>query len=282
MSTEAHTSGRAAIWHIFEGEDFEHRIPMAVNLFILTLIILNVVAVTLQSVQQFDDQFHDRFHQFEQFSVFVFSAEYLLRLWTCKVDARYAGFGGRLKWALTPMALVDLLAVAPAFLPFFVSIDMRSLRAFRLLRLFRLFKIGRYAKSLNAVARVMARKRDELFITMSVIVMALIISSSVVFYAEHEVQPETFGSIPHAMWWAVATLSTVGYGDAYPITVAGRLFAAVVAFLGIGLFSLPGGIIASGFLEEFHTDRDSPPPDSDGDADLACPHCGKSVSITIE
>src|SRR5688572_7999302 len=160
------------------------------------------------------------------------------------------------------MAIVDLLAVAPFYLAF-IHLDLRVLRA---LRLFRVLKLTRYSRSLQMLASVLRAKRGELAVTLFAIVLALLMASSLIYYVERDHQPDKFESIPAAMWWGVATLSTVGYGDVYPITALGKLIGALVALLGIGLFALPAGILGSGFIEEIQRSRTK----------AICPHCGRS------
>ena len=153
---------------------------------------------------------------------------------------------------LSPMAMVDFLAILPFYLGIFIdasSVDARFIRGIRLFRLFRLFKIGRYSQSISQLVGVFARKKEELAITFFAVVMLLILASSVIYLVEHKAQPEQFSSIPAAMWWGVATLTTVGYGDIYPITGLGKFCGAVIALLGVGIVALPAGIIASGFNE---------------------------------
>jgi len=145
--------------------------------------------------------------------------------------------------------LIDLLAILPFYLPMIIPLDLRFIRAIRLLRLFRIFKIGRYSKSLNVLKDVIRNKKEELVLIIFVVLIMLVIFSSLMYFVERDVQPEAFASIPHAMWWAIITLTTVGYGDVYPITVLGKILGAMIAFLGIGMFALPAGILGSGLIE---------------------------------
>jgi len=275
-------SGRAQIWRILDGEP-DSSAAVVVSLAILGLIVLNVGATMLETVEWIHARHAMAFEVFEILSVCVFTAEYLLRLWSCSSTLEFRRpVVGRLRWALTPMALVDLLAVLPFFLRA-LAVDMRFLRALRLLRFFRLLKIGRYARSLRILRRVVTSKKEELLITGFLLVVTLILAGSVVYYVERDAQPDKFSSIPEAMWWAVATLSTVGYGDTYPVTTLGRLFAGIIAIAGIGLFGLPAGIVASGFLEEVESEKQrkrlaTARPGSTGHA---CPHCGGPIEITL-
>ena len=169
------------------------------------------------------------------------------------------------------MALVDLAAILPFYLPLFIKLDLRFVRALRLLRLFRIFKMGRYSSALQMLGRVVRAKKEEIFITALVLIMLLVVASGLMYYIEKDAQPKQFSSIPSAMWWGVATLTTVGYGDVYPVTAAGKILSAVIAILGIGLFALPTGILASGFIEELHKKETGK---------IICPHCGKEIDMT--
>jgi len=238
--------------------------------FILTLIVLNVFAVILETVESFSNQYNAIFVSFEIFSVAIFSIEYILRVWSCTTDEKYkGGIKGRIKFALTPMALIDLFAVLPFYLPFIVRLDLRFLRALRLLRFFRLLKIGRYSEAMGVFGRAIKAKKEELILSVAVISILLILASSAMYYVENQAQPENFSSIPEAMWWGIATLTTVGYGDIYPITALGKILGGVIALLGIAMFALPTGILSSAFTEEIHKKKAKKP---------ACPHCGGELS----
>ncbi len=239
------------------------------DLAIMTLIILNIFAVILETVKSIESEYSFWLRSFELFSVIIFSAEYIMRLWLCTVDFRYkSAVKGRLKYMLSPMALIDLLAILPFYIPMIITLDLRFLRALRLMRLMRLLKIGRYSESLKKFGVVLRLKKEELGITVFIVALLLILTSSIMYYIEHEAQPDAISSIPMAMWSAVATLTTVGYGDVYPVTVLGKLLGAVIAVLGVGMVALPAGIIASGFTEQIHIEKKKT---------IVCPHCGKSI-----
>jgi len=220
------------------------------SIFIISLIFLNVVAIMLSSVSEIFSRYSKFLNMFEVISVVIFSIEYLLRLWTCNVDERYKGkIKGRFKFIFTPLALIDLFAVLPFYIPMIIPIDLRFLRVMRLVRVFRIFKFGRYFESLQLLGSVIRKKKSELIVTVFVVLLLLIIASSLIYEFEREAQPDKFASIPGSMWWAAVTLTTVGYGDIFPVTVMGKLLSAFIAVLGIGLFALPAGIISSGLIE---------------------------------
>ncbi len=234
---------------------------------IVALILLNVAAMIFESVAVIREAMGSAFTIFEYISVIIFSLEYLFRIWSCVEDPRYAHpVFGRLRFARTPLALVDLLAVLPFYLPF-VRMDLRMLRILRIMRIARLAKLGRYSDSLQTLGRVVGTKKEQLISTVFILLILLVIASCLMYYAEHDTQPDSFSSIPVAMWWAVTTLTTVGYGDVLPVTLIGRLMGAVIAVLGIGMFALPTGILGAGFVEEMERRKQS----------RCCPHCGKEL-----
>ncbi len=236
---------------------------------ISALIFLNVVSVILETVKSLSVKYNEYFWEFEVFSVVIFTIEYILRLWSCNSSRRYKGvIVGRIRFALTPLAIVDLLAILPFYLPMLIPIDLRFLRALRFFRLFRIFKVGRYSRAFRTFGNVFKEKKEELFVAIFTVLILLVIASSLMYFVENEAQPNVFSSIPSAMWWGVATLTTVGYGDVYPVTPMGKFLGAIIALLGIGIFALPAGILASGFSEEISKRENR---------EKICPHCGKRI-----
>lgn len=218
--------------------------------FMISLILLNVLAIVLETVRSINQAFGDLFFAFEVFSVAVFTVEYLTRVWACTADPTADPahpLWQRLKYMTSPMAVIDLLAFLPFYLSAFFGVDLRLLRVFRLLRL---LKLSRYSPALAIIWAVLADQQKALTAAFLVMLTSLLFSSSIVFLLEKDVQPDKFSSIPEAMWWAVATLTTVGYGDVTPITPLGRFFGVITMFLGIGMFALPTGVIATGFANE--------------------------------
>ena len=246
-----------------------------VAVLLMILIVINVIAVVLETVDEINQDYGAVFNAIEIVSVAVFSLEYLLRLWVAPLTPRFAKpVSGRIRYATTPLALIDLLAILPAFLPLIFPLDMRIIRFLRIFRLFRLLKMSRYVESLDTLDDVVKSRKEELIVTLVMITMLLVFSSSLMYVVETEAQPDKFPNIPSALWWGVATLTTVGYGDVFPITPLGKLFGSVVAFLGIGIFALPTGILASGFAEEIKKRREKYEKNKVCD----CPHCGKDIS----
>lgn len=265
------THARLRIHQVLSGATTDP-LGRAVSFGLIGLILLNVLAVMAESVASIRASYGGLLTAFEVFSLAVFVTEYLLRIWACSVDPKYQHpLSGRVRFALTPLAIVDLLAVLPSLL-FWTGVDLRFLRVLRMARLMRLAKLGRYSRALQAIWQVVRGKREELAMAAMLMVMILVVASSLMYMAEGDKQPEAFSSIPATMWWGIMTLTTVGYGDVYPITVLGKLTAAVIAVAGIGLFALPAGIVGSAFVEL----REQQKAERQG----ACPHCGKPLSAS--
>jgi voltage-gated potassium channel len=183
----------------------------------------------------------------------LLAIEYALRVWVSVENPAWSG--RRLRYAVTPAALLDLAAVLVVVVTAFGT-EGFLLRLAMLLRVLRIARLGRFSNAFDTVVEALASRRVELGLSVGVSLALLLVSSSALYLAEGGAQPEAFGSIPRAMWWSVATLTTVGYGDVYPVTVGGRLFAAVTAVTGIGLIAMPTGILASAFSDAFQRQRE--------------------------
>jgi len=250
-------------------EDLTRRKYDAYDVGMLILIFLNLVSVVLETVQSLYVPYSHIFRDFEVFSIIVFTVDYVLRLWTCTLNDKYKSpFWGRVRFAFSFIALIDLLSFLPFYLPMIIPFDLRFLRAFRLFRLIRVLKISRYSEAIRSFGRVAFAKKGELLTAGLAILILLLIFSSLLYFVEHQAQPEKFKNIPEAMWWGVVTLTTVGYGDIYPVTGAGKILSSLMSLLGIGLFALPAGILSAGFVEEMRSKRDQT---------KKCPHCGEKL-----
>ena len=213
-----------------------------------------MAAVIAESVEQWYQDYNSYFIYFENFSIAVFSAEYLLRLWSVADDKPdNTTWRQRWNWLRSPSALIDLVAIAPAFLNHFVNIDLRFLR---ILRLFRILKLTRYFASLRILLVVISKEKGSFQAVIFILFIMIVTAASGIYLVEKDAQPEVFESIPKAMWWAVVTLTTVGYGDVTPITNAGKILGAVITILGVGLAALPAGILATGLANELAQRRD--------------------------
>lgn len=236
------------------------------EIILITTIILNIAAIILESVQKYAEQYGNLFQNFENFSVAFFTLEYISRLYAIVENPKYKHpFYGRLRYAKTSMAIVDLLAILPFYLTF-LPLDLRFLRIFRLMALFRMFKITRYMQAMNIFKKVIAERKEQLVLSFIFIIFILIIISFFMHLVERDAQPDKFGSIPEAMWWGMATLTTVGYGDVVPITPIGKFLGGIFAIAGVAILALPAGILSSGFFEMLHNPKSKK---------HTCPHCGK-------
>ncbi len=234
---------------LLEQGHYDDRPSRILNLLLIGLISLNVVAIFLESVDPIYAEYRQHFWIFEVFSVAVFTVEYLARVWSA-VDLAELNDSrpiiGRLKYMLTPIAVVDLIAILPFYLSFYLSFDLRFLRVMRLLRL---FKLTRYSPALGALLDVIQQESEALLAAFVVLLLMLVVSAGGIYLLDHDLQPEAFGSIPGSMWWAIVTLTTLGYGDVVPVTVGGKIFGGLIGLIGIGMIALPAAIMASGFAE---------------------------------
>lgn len=176
----------------------------------------------------------------------------------------------RLCYMVSFMAVIDLLSILPFYISF-IPVDLRVLRMLRIVRLFRVFKINRYTTALASIGSVFKAKKQQLFSSVFVVLLLMVIAAVLMYNIENAAQPETFDNAFSALWWAVATFTTVGYGDIYPVTAAGKILSAIIAILGIGLVAVPTGIISSGFIEQM----DSGEPETD--QKHFCPYCGHKL-----
>lgn len=241
---------RRKVHDILEVGGDAHPAAYAFNAFIVTLIILNAIAFAAETVDHVAERYEAEFAAFNLFTVFVFTVEYVLRVWSAveiPMLSRLPPWKARLKFARRPMMLIDLLAFAPWYLSWLYPIDLRVLRV---LRLFRLLRLVRYSPALQTMGRVLADEYRALLGALLVMLVLLLFASTGIYFLEREAQPDKFDSIPAAAWWALATLTTVGYGDVVPITPFGKVLGGVVMLLGVGMFALPIAIVAAGFTQE--------------------------------
>lgn len=201
---------------------------------IQVLIILSLIDFAVETMPNLPDEWHQRLRYFEIFCVCVFSAEYLVRLFLSRPPTAYA---------FSFLGLIDLIAILPFFL--FAGLDLRSTRAFRLLRLLRIFKFARYSVSARRFHRAFVIVKDDLMLFGFTSLILLYLSAVGIYYFENVAQPENFASVFDSMWWAIVTLTTVGYGDIYPVTIGGRIFTFFILVLGLGTVAIPSGLFAA-------------------------------------
>ena len=186
---------------------------------------------------------------FETVTYIAFSVEYVYRI----LQARKGS--GVQSYALSFFGIIDLLAILPFFLPFIVAVDARAIRVLRLLRLVNVIKIGRHNKAINTLIKVIRSVRTEVAVTLFASVVVVVFAGILMYYAEHETQPEVFTNMSQSIWWAVATLTTIGYGDIYPVTALGKIIASSLAFVGIGLVAIPAGLISAAYVDEINSQK---------------------------
>jgi voltage-gated potassium channel len=241
---------RHRVYNVIEvgrGDDHHSKI---FDTFIITLILLNIVAFLLETVQSVKAEWGPWLDLFEKISVAIFTAEYLARLWTAvefPFLAKMKPWQARLRFARRPFLIIDLLAILPFYLSFLIPIDTRVLRVLRLLRF---FKLSRYSPAMHTLVRVFSNERRSLSGAALLLLAAVLIASTGMYYLEHEAQPEKFSSVPESMYWAITTLTTVGYGDVSPITAWGKVWAGFTMIMGLCILALPVAIISSGFAQE--------------------------------
>lgn len=224
-----------------------------INFILILLIALTLVILFVETVPEIHKEYKHWFFRFEQVSIALFTIEYIARVWSSAELNSATPWKSRWKYMLSPLALIDLLAIAPFYLGFFIQIDTRYLRAIRFLRL---LKLTRYSSSLSTLLQVIRNEIAGIISALSILLMLIVFASVAMYLVEHKVQPQNFGSIPQAMWWATITLTTVGYGDVVPITLMGKALSIIITILGVGIAALPAGILASGFTTEMQSRRD--------------------------
>jgi voltage-gated potassium channel len=259
------------IHHLVEKGSYGSRVNLLFDYFIIILIILNVIALAVETVRGLPEQLIASLRIFEFVLVIIFSVEYAMRIYISDITHPSKNrISSALKFIFSPYGLIDLLAILPFFITLLVKVDLRYLRILRLMRVLRILKISRYSSSLKLIRDVLMEKSSEIGMTFLIAFILLIISGFVMFSIENKVQPDVFPDVFASLWWAVITLTTVGYGDIYPVTALGKVINGFVAVLGIGLITLPAGIISAGFIEKISRTKKEHKKE-------ICPHCGKEI-----
>lgn len=250
---------RRQIYVLMEPSAWGRKGLSPVNRAICLLIMFSVGVCIVETEPTVSQGREALFGLLEYFLTGVFFVEYCLRLWVAVEKPEYAGsLRGRVRYVLSFYALIDLVAILAVALTAFGTAPL-LLRFFRLIRILRLARLGRFSKAMNRMQYALSTRMPDLLLSVGVAGFILILSSTVLYLVEGEVQPETFGSIPRAMWWGVATLTTVGYGDVYPVTVLGKVLGSVTAIVGIGLIAMPAGILAAAFSDAMQEERNHSP-----------------------
>lgn len=244
---------KAAVYDVLEGVPHRTRGQRAFDAVLVSLIVANVLAVILGTVKSLGGRYETWFFTFEILSVFVFTVELFLRFWVSDLSPGTTTKQPRWRFWSTPCTLADILAILPFYLSFLVNVDLRLLRLFRL---FRVFRISPYFRSLALLGSVIKQEYRPMLSALAIIVILMLFAAAGIYLLERDGQPESFGDLPSALWWVVVTLSTVGYGDAVPLTWLGRVLGALIMILGIGTVALPAGMLASRFSEVIHRQQD--------------------------
>ena len=238
----AGSARRARLQAVLDGTD--PRYGFTVGLAIQVLIILSAVSIAVETLPNLPPWFRQMLFVEEAIIIGLFTAEYVARVYAAPSRWRYI---------LSPFGIIDLMAILPSLL--FLGLDLRAVRALRVLRLLTLFKLIRYQAALGRLGRAMVSIAPEMMVFLIIASIILYLTACGIYYFENPVQPEAFASIFHSLWWAVVTLTTVGYGDVYPVTVAGRVFTGIVVLLALGIVAFPTGLIAAALAEERRASR---------------------------
>lgn len=243
---------RQRIYHILDQSQHGDRAARIVHRLLLAVIFANIAAAICESVPTLSAANRRLFEIVELVSTLIFLVEYVCRLWVAVEHPPLKEFPpaqARLKYALQPAAIIDLLAILPVVVALFATIDLRAALIFRLIRF---FKLGRYSPGLSSLADAVWSERRALMGCLVILLGAVLTAASLMYAIEHEAQPDKFGSIPEAMYWAVVTLTTIGYGDVYPVTGLGKFVTGLTAIMGLVMVALPVGIVASAFERQIH------------------------------
>ena len=225
------------------------QLPKVVDSISYGLILFSIVLVIVDT-HNVSPEVRRLLHWFEIATYLAFSVEYVVRIRLAMTKRGWKSY------VFSFWGMVDILAIIPFYLPLMVSIDSRFLRVLRLLRVVNIVKAGRHSRAINTLLKVIRSVSTEVSVTLFASVVTVVFAGMLMYYAEHDAQPEVFSNLTQSIWWAVATLTTIGYGDIYPITALGKLIASLLAFVGIGLVAIPAGLISAAYIEELKTRKE--------------------------
>jgi len=249
---------RRRVYELLEAGHDEDGPGRFVDIFLIVLITLNVIAVIFESMEPVRVRWNSYFLYFEFISVGIFIIEYVMRVWS-SVEHESIKYShpvkGRLLFMLSPMAILDLLAIVPAFLIFWFADDIGVLRILRILRLLRVFRLTRYSSSVVLMYQVLKDEANNISAALFILMKLVIRAASLTYIVEASAGTPGFDSIPHALWWAIITMTTIGYGDVIPATAPGKFFGAIISLISVGTVALPAGLLASGFNQALHRRR---------------------------
>jgi voltage-gated potassium channel len=258
------TQLRQTVWRQVDPEAYQSEGLSLTNKVVVCVVALSSLVAVLETEPTIESRAPWAFACLEWLFAVLFMTEYLIRLWAEGENPRFRGVRGRLRYALTPAAIIDLMSFLPSLLvPVMPGIsNLMLLRVFRLIRIFRLARLGRFSAAMRHLSDAVSERREELLLSLMLSTFVLVFSAATMYILEGDSDPQIFGSIPRAMWWSVCTLTTVGYGDAYPHTVLGKICGGLTSIAGIGLIAMPTGILAAAFSDAFQRSRNA--RDSDG------------------
>ena len=260
-------SFKQRVFNIIGPSEDEHFLGRIFD-FLITLLILASVIIVFVVTFDIPPRVHSWLLLTEGAISVVFTIEYLLRIWTAPcLYPKVSPWQARVKYVFSAMAVVDLIAIMPFYAPLVLPPGFLGLRALRLVRLLRILKLNRHFEALAAIGEVIKDKSRDIVASLFFVFLLMIISSLLIYAAEHDAQPDVFKNAFSALWWAIATLTTVGIDGIQPITLCGRILAACISILGVGLVAIPAGIISSGLIERLDSRHKHEP--------TICPHCGK-------
>lgn len=253
---------RQAVFHVLHKPQPHSRVARYVNYALALLILANCAAVALETIPSIYQSHKALFFWLEAVSTSLFFIEYACRLWVCVEQSRLSHpVFGRVRYIFQPLPLLDFIVIATYFAP----VDLRFLRIFRLTRLLRVLHLESFDQSMQRIGRAVGQRKHLLILSVALMLIAVYCLAALLYMVEHAVQPDKFSSIPETLWWAVVTLTTIGYGDITPVTPLGKLLAGAGAIFGIGVFALPTAIMTAAIL------------DAGADAETHCPHCGHRI-----
>ena len=247
---------RQQVYALINPTDTSGKLHEYFDTLIVWWVLISVSAVILESVQSLEAVFHVEFVVLDAVAVMIFSIEYILRLYSCVEDPRFQGaVAGRFRYAKSPLALIDFLAIVPFYLEVLLHsiVDLRFLRIFRLMRL---LKLTRYTQATGTLFKALRREWPVIAASTFIMLLLVVLTASLGYLFEHEAQPDKFENIPQSIYWAVVTLASVGYGDISPVTPVGRLMTMIMALVGIGIFAVPAAILSTAFNDQLHKDRE--------------------------
>lgn len=260
------------IHSIIDGNIETNKLSKYYNIFSSTLIIISILLIILESFEELEERLSILIYTTETFVVVFFSFEYILRLITSPFQYPNKKIIAPFLFVVSFLGIIDLLSILPFYLPMFINSNLTFLRVLRLFRLMRIFKLLRYSESVRTLGKALGRIKTELISTLFITFIVLLFSANVMYIVENKAQPDAFKNMGESLWWAVATLTTVGYGDIYPVTSLGKVISGFMALIGIGIVAIPAGLLSSAFVSEIE-DRKRKKTGKKN----TCPHCDKAL-----